>query len=116
MMAHSFQLSLTHLAIPSVRPDSIRVVGVVVVERTGSSDVARVVRVGGIGRCPEKTSNRSDLAAPVSPLHRFCSPCNGHTLNFEEDPLAFLGRGLADDPQSETKPDAFVQFDDPTDC
>ena len=97
MMVHSFQLSLTHLAIPSVRPDSVRVVGVVVAEATGSIHVARVVRVGGIGRRPAENKNQSDLAAPVSPLHRSRSPCNGHTLYFEEDPLAFFSRGLADD-------------------
>jgi len=95
-MVHSFQLSLTHLAIPPVRPDSIRVVGVVVVERARRSDVTRVVRVGGIGRRPGKTKNQSDLAAPVSPLRRFRSPRNGHTLYFKEDPLAFFCRGFAD--------------------
>ena len=41
---------LTYLALPSVRPDSVGVVGVVVVEPARGRDVAHVVRVAGIGR------------------------------------------------------------------
>lgn len=50
MMVLRIQPWLTNPAIPSVRPDSIGVVGVVVVEPTSRRDVAHVVGVGGIRR------------------------------------------------------------------
>lgn len=47
---YCFRLSLTRSRIHTVADDTVRVVGVVVVQLTGSINVADIVRIGGVGR------------------------------------------------------------------
>ena len=56
-----------------------------------------------------------DVAVPTSLSNGFASPCESHALYFEEDPLAIFGGGFADNLQSETEPNALVQFGDRAD-
>lgn len=56
-----------------------------------------------------------DVAVPTSLSNGFASPCESHALYFEEDPLAIFGGGFADNFQSETEPNALVQFGDRAD-